>query len=51
MLKGKKIIVVIIFVILFSIGLWLKRFIEIDKCIDLGGRWDYETGECVNTME
>jgi hypothetical protein len=24
----------------------IKRFFEIDKCLDAGGRWNYETNQC-----
>ena len=27
-------------------GYWLKGFLEIDSCLDRGGRWNYETGTC-----
>lgn len=25
---------------------WIKNFIKIDECLDKGGRWNYELGEC-----
>jgi len=34
----------LILVIIF--GYWLKEFLEIDSCLDRGGRWNYETGTC-----
>jgi len=27
-------------------GYLLKGFLEIDSCLDRGGRWNYETGTC-----
>jgi hypothetical protein len=27
-------------------GLWLKREIAIDSCLDLGGRWNYQADVC-----
>jgi len=26
--------------------LWLWSWIEIDRCLDGGGRWNYETSQC-----
>jgi hypothetical protein len=25
---------------------WLHKEVAIDKCLDAGGRWNYEAGEC-----
>lgn len=25
---------------------WARSFLEVDKCLDRGGRWNYETKEC-----
>lgn len=40
-------------VILFAFGLILtpkvKRFFEIDSCLDSGGRWNYEMNYCEST--
>jgi hypothetical protein len=27
-------------------GLWLRRQIQIDSCLDAGGRWNYVSDEC-----
>lgn len=32
--------------LIVTIGLWVKNQIEIDSCLDLGGRWDYKNNEC-----
>lgn len=52
--RGKRITLLIIFVGCL-VGLLLVWFlvtyvavqIEIDQCLDRGGRWDYEKNECV----
>ena len=31
---------------LIALGLYLKRQLEIDDCLDSGGRWNYETATC-----
>jgi len=46
-----KIFVVLISIIGFAIILffvinWMKEFLAIDTCLDHGGRWNYEIGEC-----
>jgi hypothetical protein len=44
----KKILIIgIIAIALFVVGLRFKHWIDIDKCLDSGGRWDYEKIECV----
>jgi len=40
-------IIGIIAVAFFFVGLRLKNWIDIDKCLDSGGRWDYDKKECV----
>jgi hypothetical protein len=32
--------------LLVIFGYFLKGFLEIDSCLDRGGRWNYETGTC-----
>jgi hypothetical protein len=32
--------------LLVIFGYFLKGFLEIDICLDRGGRWNYETGTC-----
>jgi hypothetical protein len=29
------------------LGLWTSDWLEIDRCLDQGGRWDYHTQVCV----
>jgi hypothetical protein len=29
-------------------GWWLNRFVDIDTCLDRGGRWDYDGSYCQN---
>jgi hypothetical protein len=37
----------------FVAGIWLgwqvKDFLAIDRCLDLGGKWDYERGYCISS--
>ena len=33
-------------VALIICGYWLKGFLAIDRCLDNGGRWNYDRGEC-----
>jgi hypothetical protein len=28
------------------LGPWLKNQLDIDRCLDSGGRWSYERGSC-----
>ena len=30
----------------FVLGFKCYRFLEIDRCLDAGGRWDYPMGRC-----
>lgn len=32
------------------LGWRLVRFLEVDSCLDSGGRYDYEAGACVTTV-
>ena len=49
---NKKYFIIIISVIGISlisvIGIkWINRFFQIDKCLDMGGKWDYEKNKCM----
>lgn len=33
-------------VILVFVFFRINRFLEIDSCLDSGGRWNYETNQC-----
>jgi len=50
MMSNKKWKILIISAFLFFIGicifLYMSDFFDIDKCLDGGGRWNYETREC-----
>ncbi len=46
-MKSKKIFILILTVIyLIAIFIYLKREVAIDKCLDNGGRWNYEKNVC-----
>ena len=40
-------------IVIFVIGgwFWLRKEIRIDSCLDLGGRWNYETKSCDKTTK
>jgi len=42
----KTIVLVVVAVVLIAAVVWLKRQIDIDRCLDNGGRWNYELGDC-----
>jgi hypothetical protein len=29
------------------VGLWIWDWLEVDRCLDQGGRWDYHMGVCL----
>ncbi len=43
---GRSLFLIAWFLVLFTVGLKVGRFLEIDTCLDLGGRWDYERDVC-----
>lgn len=47
MMKLKKIVTIILSLIFFAaIIIYSKREVDIDKCLDNGGRWNYEHNMC-----
>ena len=46
MSKKKKIPLVIALILLIAFTFWMKGCVDIDKCLDNGGRWNYEKGVC-----
>lgn len=49
MIKKKRWAIGIVLVLAVSVPLvtWLRREIQIDKCLDAGGAWDYEQLHCI----
>lgn len=46
-LSKKRLLIAIIFVLsVLSASLYLRRELQIDSCLDSGGRWDYEQSVC-----
>jgi hypothetical protein len=49
-MKQKSIKLFIIILVIVSLTFFtyprIKRFFQIDSCLDSGGRWNYETGQC-----
>ncbi len=46
MSKKKRALLVIALIVLIAFAFWAKGCLEIDKCLDNGGRWNYEKGVC-----
>lgn len=46
MSKKKKIFVALFLLFLIAFGYWFKKYMDIDRCLDSGGRWNYEKGIC-----
>lgn len=43
----KKLLVTLIIIIVLTLVVYkAMNFIKIDKCLDLGGKWTYESGNC-----
>lgn len=46
-MKSKKIILLVLSIICLAVVFgYLKRQLAIDKCLDNGGRWNYEKNTC-----
>ncbi len=46
--KLKVIVFLIMTLLVFSVVVIREsNFFSIDKCLDNGGRWDYEKGDCI----
>ena len=46
MSKKKKYFLVISLLLLSVFAYWMKGCLAVDKCLDSGGRWNYEKGIC-----
>jgi hypothetical protein len=42
----KIIILAVVLILLMAGGIWLRKQLQIDSCLDAGGRWNYEEGVC-----
>jgi hypothetical protein len=47
-MKKKLLLAGIIAIVFFIFGLLFENWLEIDKCLDNGGRWDYKNKDCVH---
>ncbi len=34
-----------------TLGYWFRGWLDVDRCLDRGGRWNYEAGWCERTTE
>ena len=39
-------VVLVVLVLALFMGWWMKQQIAIDRCLDAGGRWNYDDGFC-----
>jgi len=46
---NKKYLFLGITVVIFIAGFWLRGQLQIDSCLDNGGKWDYEKKECIGS--
>ena len=48
-MNKKLILILLIFGVIISLIFgtkWIQRYLQIDSCLDKGGRWNYELNEC-----
>lgn len=49
MMNKKSMLFLFLGVIVLGLSIWAYRFLSIDSCLDGGGRWDYDKGECIQS--
>lgn len=42
---------VMVLIVVLIAGRWLQVTLQIDSCLDDGGRWDYEKNHCEGARE
>lgn len=42
---------VLLAAVVIAVGMWIKREVSIDSCLDRGGRWNYEAAVCEGASE
>jgi hypothetical protein len=45
-IKKNKILLAVTLLLLIAFTSWMKGCLDVDKCLDGGGRWNYEKGIC-----
>ncbi len=48
MIKKKLALVALCVITVVPTAFWVHRQLSIDDCLDAGGSWDYEIGDCDN---
>ena len=43
---GGLIVLLVIAVIAFAGGYWFRGWLQVDRCLDAGGRWNHDTTGC-----
>lgn len=51
MSNRSKLVVLIAFVIGVAIGFWVRGQLQVDRCLDAGGRWSEARGICEGPIE
>jgi hypothetical protein len=44
--KKSLVLLLVVAVVLLAFGLWFRRFMQVDACLDSGGRWNYDSNIC-----
>lgn len=47
----RAILICITVILAIAAAFWIKEQLDIDRCLDSGGRWDYEQSMCFRTPE
>lgn len=42
----KRFIGAVVALVLVAAGLWVRQFLQVDGCLDSGGRWNYDDSIC-----
>lgn len=50
-MADRRVIVLLVLVLVSFMGWWLKQQIAIDRCLDAGGRWNYDDGFCEGVFD
>jgi hypothetical protein len=47
-MSARAILFLVLAAALIGAAAYVREFIKVDRCLDLGGRWNYETRLCEN---
>jgi hypothetical protein len=46
LLRGRTLVAIVAILVVVGVVLWIRDLLAVDRCLDHGGRWNYDEDAC-----